>query len=408
MTQDVEEDFSAGFYAEWSRRAPGSRRSLRRAALLAEATGASPSVPVLTVVGSKGKGTAAVYASAWLAAARRRVVTVTSPGLRTDAERVRVDGVAVSPAELAALGRRLGEAARALPPEPGGYLSPSGLFTLAGLLHARAVGADVIVLEAGMGGASDEAGLFPPDVVAITEVFGEHLGVLGDTPARIAADKAGVVAETTSAVVSLPQAPEVAAAIAAVVPGVEVMTGPSLPPDLPLPSDLTLPPGLGRANAALGCLAARRLLGALGRTAPAGRLHRVLSSVRLPGRTSWHEIPGATLLVDSAVTRAGAAAALAEARTRWDRIDHVLVCLPDHKDVPGVLAELDGLPVTRVRMPDRESLAFTLTEDGVEAAALTREGLAALGPRVVVLGTVYFTGRILDLIDAPAGRLFEA
>jgi folylpolyglutamate synthase/dihydropteroate synthase len=402
MTQDVGEDFSAGFYAEWSRRAPGSRRSLRRAALLAEATGASPSVPVLTVVGSKGKGTAAVYASAWLAAARRRVVTVTSPGLRTDAERVRVDGVAVSPSELAALGRRLGEAARVLPPEPGGYLSPSGLFTLAGILHARAVGADVIVLEAGMGGASDEAGLFPPDVVAITEVFGEHLGVLGDTPARIAADKAGVVAETTSAVVSLPQTPEVAAAIAAVVPGVEVMTGPPLPPDLPLP------PGLGRANAALGCLAALRLLGALGRTAPAGRLRRVLSSVRLPGRTSWHEIPGATLLVDSAVTRAGAAAALAEARTRWDRIDHVLVCLPDHKDVPGVLAELDGLPVTRVRMPDRESLAFTLTEDGVEAAALTRESLAALGRRVVVLGTVYFTGRILDLIDAPAERVFEA
>lgn len=398
MTQDLYEDF-AGFYAEWSRRAPGSRRSLRRAALLAEATGAFPTAPVLTVVGSKGKGTAAAYASAWFAAARRRVVTVTSPGLRTDAERVRVDGAAVSPGELAALGRRLTEAARALPPEPGGYLSPSGLFTLAGLLHARAVAADVIVLEAGMGGASDEAGLFPPDVVAITEVFGEHLGVLGDTPAEIATDKAGVVAETTAAVVSLPQAPEVAAAITAVVPGVEIMTG--------LP-DLPLPPGLGRANAALGCLAARRLLGALGRTAPDGRLRRVLSSVRLPGRTSWHEIPGATLLVDSAVTRAGAAAALAEARARWDRIDHVLVCLPDHKDVPGVLAELDGLPVTRVRMPDRESLSFTLTPAGLDAAALTRESLAALGRRVVVLGTAYFTGRVLDLVDAPAGRLFEA
>jgi folylpolyglutamate synthase/dihydropteroate synthase len=387
------------FYAEWGRRGPGSRRSLRRAALLAEAAGAVPTAPVLTVVGSKGKGTAATYASAWLAAAGCRVVTVTSPGLRTDAERIRVAGAAISPGELAALGRRLAEAARTLPPEPGGYLSPSGLFTLAGLLHARSVAADVIVLEAGMGGASDEVSLFPPAVVAITEVFGEHLGVLGETPAEIAADKAGVAAEITSAVVSLPQAPEVAAAIAAVVPGVEIMK------DLP---DVPLPSGLGRTNAALGCLAARRLLGALGRTAPAGRLRRVLSTVRLPGRTSWHTIPGATLLVDSAVTRAGAAAALAEARARWDRIDHVLVCLPDHKDVPGVLEELRGLPVTRVRMPDRESLRFTLTPDGVDAAGLTREGLAALGERVVVLGTVYFTGRILDLIDAPTSRLFEA
>jgi dihydrofolate synthase/folylpolyglutamate synthase len=130
--------------------------------------------------------------------------------------------------------------------------------------------------------------------------------------------------------------------------------------------------------------------------------------VRLPGRTSWHEIPGATLLVDSAVERAGAAAALAEAYRRWDRIDHVLVCLPDHKDADGVLAALGGLPVTRVRMPDRKSLRFTRTPDAVDAADLTRERLAAYGARVLVLGTVYFTGRILDLADAGTRRLFEA
>ena len=199
-------------------RGPGDRRSLRRAALLAGLLGVTePGPPVLTVVGSKGKGTAATYASAWLVAAGCRVVTVTSPGLRSDAERIRVDGAAVSPDELAGLARRLQRASRSLPSARDGYLSPSGLFTLAGLLHARDAGADVVVLEAGMGGVSDEAGLFPPSVVAITEVFGEHLGVLGDTPAEIAADKAGVAAETTSAVVSLPQTPAVAAAIAATV-----------------------------------------------------------------------------------------------------------------------------------------------------------------------------------------------
>jgi folylpolyglutamate synthase/dihydropteroate synthase len=146
----------------------------------------------------------------------------------------------------------------------------------------------------------------------------------------------------------------------------------------------------------------------VGRPAPApGRLSGVLASVRLPGRSSWHDLAGTTLLVDSAISPAGTAAALAEAYRRWDRIDHVLVCLPDHKDVPGVLAELDGLPVTRVRMPDRASLRFTRTPGAVDAAGLTRERLAALGERVLVLGTVYFTGRILELIDAPTERLFE-
>jgi dihydrofolate synthase / folylpolyglutamate synthase len=426
----------AFFFEEWSRRGPGDRRSLRRAALLAGLLGvAEPGPPVLTVVGSKGKGTAATYASAWLVAAGCRVVTVTSPGLRSNAERIRVDGAAVSEDELAGLARRLERASRSLPSARDGYLSPSGLFTLAGLLHARDAGADVVVLEAGMGGVSDEASLFPPSVVAITEVFGEHLGVLGDTPAEIAADKAGVAAETTSAVVSLPQTPAVAAAIAATVDAagagrVETIdlvrsgdpagTGRGSPSESPAgnlspvgrgecAAAALLPHGLNRPNATLGCTAAQRLLDAIGRPAPDGaRLARVLTSVRLPGRTSWHTVPGATLLIDSAIGRTGAAAAVREAYRRWDRIDHVVACLPDHKDIPGVLAELEGLPVTLVRMPDRESLRFTRTRATVDAAGLTPEGLAALGERILVLGTVYFTGRVLDLIDAPTERLFDA
>jgi dihydrofolate synthase/folylpolyglutamate synthase len=421
----------AFFFEEWSLRGPGDRRSLRRAALLAGVLGvAEPGPPVLTVVGSKGKGTAATYASAWLVAAGCRVVTVTSPGLRSDVERIRVDGAAVSDDELAGLGRRLHLASRSLPPGHDGYLSPSGLFTLAGLLHARDAGADVVVLEAGMGGVSDEAGLFPPSILAITEVFGEHLGVLGDTPEEIAADKAGITAKTTSAVVSLPQTPAVAATIAATVAaagGGHVETidiarvaeaknfigseSPASPGPLenPNPSAALLPHGLNRPNAALGCAAAQRLLDAMGRPAPDGaRPARILASVRLPGRASWHTVPGATLLVDSATGRAGAAAAVQEAHRHWDRIDHVLVCLPDHKDIPGVLAELRGLPVTFVRMPDRESLRFTRTRATIDAADLTPESLAALGGKILVLGTVYFTGRVLDLIDAPTERLFDA
>ncbi|HZE29804.1 MAG TPA: hypothetical protein VE198_00020 [Actinoallomurus sp.] len=411
----------AFFFEEWSRRGPGDRRSLRRAALLAGLLGvAEPGPPVLTVVGSKGKGTAATYASAWLVAAGCRVVTVTSPGLRSDVERIRVDGAAVSGDELAGLGRRLRQAARSLPPGHDGYLSPSGLFTLAGLLHARDVGAGVIVLEAGMGGVSDEAGLFPPSVLAITEVFGEHLGVLGDTPAEIAADKAGIAAKTTSAVVSLPQTPAVAAAIAATVAtaggSVETIEAASIPIGSPRKSGdpartegPSVPHGLNRPNAALGRAAAQRLLDAMGRPAPDGaRTARVLASVRLPSRTSWHTIPGATLLVDSAIGRAGAAAAVHEAYRHWDRIDHVLVCLPDHKDISGVLAELEGLPVTLVRMPDRDSLRFTRTQGAIDAAGLTPARLAAFGEKILILGTVYFTGRILDLIDAPTERLFDA
>ncbi|MFD0536610.1 hypothetical protein ACFQY7_25690 [Actinomadura luteofluorescens] len=204
------------FFREWERRAPGETRDVGRARALASALGLlAPGVPVLTVVGSKGKGTAATYASAFLGAAGLRVCTVTSPGLRSNRDRIRVDGRAVSAEELASLADVLGEAVAALPPPSGGYLSPSGLFTIAGVLHARRVGADALVLEAGMGGRSDEVALFPPDVAAITPVFREHAGVLGDTPAEIAEEKLGVAGPRTR-VLSAPQSAEVARVLGAV------------------------------------------------------------------------------------------------------------------------------------------------------------------------------------------------
>ncbi|QXJ26412.1 hypothetical protein AGRA3207_001719 [Actinomadura graeca] len=391
------------FFRESAARSPGERRSLSRARALAEALDVlSVGVPVLTVVGSKGKGTAATYASAFLAAAGMRVCTVNSPGLRDARDRIRIDGRSVSEGELASLGERLEERIDVLPPSPG-FLSPTGLFTLAGVLHARDVGVDALVLEAGVGGRSDEVSLFPPDVVALTPVFLEHAGVLGDTAAEIALEKIGVAAPGTRAALSAPQSPEVTDALGGRVEYVA-------PGDAGLPAAL-LPDGLGRMNAELGVAAARRLPGIA--EPPPGRAEAVLSSVVLPGRLSWHRVPGSatTVLIDSAIDRTGVAAALAAARGRWGTVDHVVVSLPDHKDLDGAIAELDDLPVTFVRLPLRH-LRFTRplppAWDVVDAAAVTPESLATLGHRVLVLGTVYFTGLVLGVVGAPTRRLFNA
>ncbi|MFD0687553.1 hypothetical protein [Actinomadura fibrosa] len=401
-------DAAEVFYREWDARAPGASRSLPRARALAEVLGVlAPGVPVLTVVGSKGKGTAATYASAFLAAAGLRVCTVTSPGLRDDRDRIRVGGRAVSGAELASLGERLGRAAAALPPGNGmgGYLSPAGLFTLAGVLHARDAAADVIVLEAGMGGRSDEVSLFPPEIAAITPVFREHVGVLGETAAEIALEKLGVAGPATRAVLSAPQSAEVAEALAGRVeyvgPG-----GAEVPPDL-------LPAGLGRVSAELGIAAARRLAAPHAGEPSAERLHAVLATVTLPGRLSWHAVPGTatTLLADSAIDRTGVAAALAAARDRWGTIDRAVVCLPDHKDLDGAVAELGDVPVTFVRLP-LPHLRFTRALppgwDVVGLDAVTPASLGTLGHHLVVLGTVYFVGHVLGVVGADTRRLFNA
>ncbi|WP_349666538.1 hypothetical protein [Actinomadura xylanilytica] len=413
------------FFREWSGRGPGEGRSVRRARQLAAALDVlSPRAPVLTVVGSKGKGTTATYASAVLSAAGLRVCTVTSPGYRSNRDRIRIDGEAVTEAELRSLGERLGQAMDALPADrPDGYLSPSGLFILAGVLHARRVRADVLVLEAGMGGRSDEVSLFPPDVVAIAPIFGEHLGVLGGSVTEIAEEKAAVVAPGTRAVLSARQPGPVADVLATTVRGIAGIgiehppQAPAEPPALPRtatgPPTGPLPDGLSRTGAELGAAAARRLLDLAGRPAPAPeRLRAVLASVRLPGRLSWHTVPGTEteLLADSAIDREGISAALSAALSRWGALDHVLICLPDHKDLDGAITALRGLPVTYVRLP-HDHLRFTRPLPAgwrvLDSGALTAESVGGLGRRVAAFGTVYFIGLVLDLVDAGTERLYE-
>jgi folylpolyglutamate synthase/dihydrofolate synthase len=405
------------FFREWDARAPGERRSRDRARALIDALGLSTSgVPTLTVVGSKGKGTTAAYASAFLSAAGLRVVTITSPHFRTVRERIRVDGYAVSAVELAALARRIAGGMERLPAPRGGYLAPSGLFIVAGVLHALDLDADALVVEAGRGGRSDEAGLFPPTVAAVTPVFEEHLGELGDSVADIARDKASVVGPRTLALLSVPQRDDVEPVVRA---AVAEASGGRTAYESVRPGDAVgrlvpagpLPGGLGTANAELGCLAARRLLELTDGALPAAEpLRAALSSVSLPGRLSWHPVPGTpvSVLLDQVVNGPGAAAARGAASARGGA-DHVLVSLSDDKDLDGVVAALHGLPVTFVRL-DRPHLSFTrpvpphwavLGEDELTGRALT-----GLGERVVALGNVSFVARMLELLGVRAERLF--
>lgn len=407
------------FFAEWAQRRPGQQRSLDRALELFRALEvADGRVPVLGVVGSKGKGAAATHAAAALRAAGLRTVLVTGPSFRSYRERVRVDGVSVTGTELTGLAKTVEQARGALPSvvDSGGYLAPSGVFLAAGLVHARAVGADVCVLEAGVGGHRDELRLIGPDVVALASVFAEHVGLLGDTVPEIAREKTLVAGEGTRALVSLPQTPEAAEAVRAALAQAtgDRVTAEFVDPDRPgtaPPPDLR-PPGLSSASGVLGTAAAARLLEHLGRPpATPGQLRAVLETVRLPARLSRHPVPGnnGEVIVDSAIDRAGTTAALAHARHHWSGVDHVLLCLPDHKDVSGAAAALGDLPVTAVVLPEahlRFDHELPAHWSRITAEDLSPARIAALGRRVLALGTVYFTGRVLEAVDAPTDRLF--
>jgi dihydrofolate synthase/folylpolyglutamate synthase len=405
------------FFREWDERSPGEQRSLRRAGELIKQMGLGDiAIPVVTIVGSKGKGTAATYTSAYLAASGLRVVTVTSPSYRGDRERIRVDGQAITASDLEKLSRHLDEQIAALPDRSvhGGYLSPAGLFTIAAVRHAQSIDADVLVLEAGRGGYSDEVSLFGPTVVGLTSIFAEHLGQIGRWIDAIAVDKAGAVVGTTRAVVSLPQTAGVWKTISTTITH---RTDGHLEPTLVSPLSSGIPvsllaAGVGLVNSELGIILAQRLLDVTTHSRPEARdLIPTLKSVRLQGRLSRHGVPGTTseILADSAINRAGIAVALATAQGMWGTVDHVMICLPDHKDLPGAITELADRPVTFVRLPYghlRFDQWLPSTWRVVDVDDLTRDMLCGFGQRVVVVGTIYFIGRILDLVGADTERLF--
>ncbi len=399
------------FFAERiAGRASGRRRSIERARALAPHLGidlaawrAHPE-RVVVVVGSKGKGTAATFASAGLAAAGRRVGTLTSPGLRSNRERIRVDGRAISLPAYEALvdevSRVLGRVSGILPDD--GYLSPTGLFTLCALRHFDSSECDAVVLEAGMGGASDEVSLVAPGVVVVTPVLGEHLGVLGDTVAAIAAEKAGVITAGTRDVVSAPQDdPGAAVAIqaAAAAHGSRYHEGGAQA----AAESWVPPPGLGTISARLGVEAAVRLLALAGSSGPpAASLEATLRSIRLPGRLSRHRRGQQEWVVDCATNPVAIAAALDGAAVVFGVPTAVLTFIPRQRDPAPLLDALRGQPVRLV--PGGRSTGIP---GGGAVMRLDAVDLDSLGPRVLAVGPVYFAGEVLALLGVDCEESFR-
>ena len=145
-----------------------------------------PTVPVITVAGTNGKGSASAYCASILAAAGFKVGTFTSPHLRNYRERIRIHDRWVSADELVAAFVRI-ETARG---DVG--LTFFEFNTLAALLVFGKAELDAWVLEIGMGGRLDAVNVVDPDVAVIVSIALDHQEYLGATLEAIAREKAGI------------------------------------------------------------------------------------------------------------------------------------------------------------------------------------------------------------------------
>lgn len=352
----------------------------------------APGYPSIAVVGSKGKGSTTLAASAALAGLGLRVGTVTSPALVSQRERIRVDGAPISTADYVRAARRVhGPVREVLEQDPDAVIPHlGGMHFLAALSHFEQAGVDAAVFEASMGGRQDEVALLRAPVLVVTALLAEHLGVLGDDVAQIAAEKLGALSSRTQVVVTLEQPdPCARAVLERACAGVRLVTVERAP--------RRTGHRLTDLNLELGRVAARELARVAGLPEQPVELPH---SLRLPGRC---ELLSATLMVDTAIAPDAVGEAVSAYRARVGCTPRVLACFPRSKDAPGclrVLSEL-GVDVVGVRLPAgaAEHLQPDPAQHGrVEVVELSQLDLTA--EPTLAVGTVSFVTAVMTQMGA--------
>jgi dihydrofolate synthase / folylpolyglutamate synthase len=165
--------------------------------------------PSVLIAGTNGKGSTAATLASILRASGLKTGLYTSPHLVRINERIRINDREISDDDFASLHREVDDVAERLVENREVPWHPSFfemMTAIAFVLFARER-IDLAVLEVGMGGRLDATNVVEPRVSVITDISLDHQKYLGNTVAEIAREKAGIIRHG-GAVVTLPQQPE--------------------------------------------------------------------------------------------------------------------------------------------------------------------------------------------------------
>jgi len=165
---------------------------------------------IVHVAGTKGKGSVCAMLESILRASGHRTGLYISPHLHTFRERIRVTGNDIEKDEFASWIDGIRPLIEATP-----GVSTFEVATAIAFAHFAQQGVEIAVLEVGLGGRLDATNVVRPLVSVITSISHDHMAILGDTLAKIAYEKAGIIKNGTP-VVSAPQHPEALSVIQSV------------------------------------------------------------------------------------------------------------------------------------------------------------------------------------------------
>lgn len=154
-------------------------------------------IPVVHVAGTKGKGSTVAMLAAILEAAGYRTGRYVSPHIHRVEERICLDGIPISTADLARACGIVRPAVERLDRSADRRgtrrLTWFEVMTAVAFVHFARTGAEIVVLETGLGGRLDATNVCRPVVTVITSISLDHMKLLGRTIGRIAGEKAGII-----------------------------------------------------------------------------------------------------------------------------------------------------------------------------------------------------------------------
>ena len=165
------------------------------------------------ISGTNGKGSVLAYLSTILSGAGYRTGRYISPTLFSYRERIQVDGEYIEKESLACHVTAIAAAAEDM--QKAGLPSPTvfEIETALAFLYFKEMRCDIVTLEVGCGGLLDATNVITTTLMeVIASISMDHTDLLGDTLAKIAAQKAGIIKPDTM-VVSAQQKSEAAQVI---------------------------------------------------------------------------------------------------------------------------------------------------------------------------------------------------
>lgn len=149
-------------------------------------------IPLIHVAGTNGKGSVSAFLCAIFREAGLRTGMFTSPHLIDFEERIQVDGKLITKEDVVRLGNVLLSEEYEVTPTMFDYCLGMAM------LYFKEQNCDVVLLETGLGGRLDSTNAVGvPAVSVITKIGYDHVEILGNTLAEIAAEKAGIIKKDT-------------------------------------------------------------------------------------------------------------------------------------------------------------------------------------------------------------------